>query len=179
MTAALAPARLAPVPAPTVSPRPVRLRPAPPREPPFDDELPPGGSALGAEATRLPFAEPRAKLPIRPPRPGELPDPAAWGRRLLVGITETIAGRRPILQLAALLTPSVAEGIAGCVDRRGGLGNGHWLAGARVRSVRATQPSADVAELSATVQCGSRVRAVALRLEVRHGRWRCTRLEMG
>jgi hypothetical protein len=174
MTAALAPAAPAPL-----SPRPVRLRPAPPREPPFDDELPPGGSALGAEATRLPFAEPRAKLPMRQPRPGELPDPAAWGRRLLIGITETIAGRRPILQLAALLTPSVAEGVSRCVERRAVGANGHWLARARVRSVRAAQPSADVAELSATVQCGSRVRAVALRLEVRHGRWRCTRLEMG
>jgi hypothetical protein len=48
-----------------------------------------------------------------------------------------------------------------------------------VRSLRVTQPADQVAELSATLQCGPRVRAVALRLEVRHGRWRCTRLEMG
>jgi hypothetical protein len=98
---------------------------------------------------------------------------------LLVGITESAAGLRPLPQLAGLLTPSVAQGIARQVEQRAGAARRHWLAGARVRSLRVTQPADQVAELSATLQCGPRVRAVALRLEVRHGRWRCTRLEMG
>jgi hypothetical protein len=165
----------------TAAPLPVRLRPAPHREPPFDDELAPGTAGLpGPWDARLPFAEPRlAALPSPVSRRGMLPDPGIWGRRLLIGITESAAGLRPLPQLAALLAPSVAEGLARHVGRRGRDGRPHWLAGARVRSVRATQPAEDVAEISATLQCGPRVRAVALRLDVRHGRWRCTRLEIG
>jgi hypothetical protein len=175
MTALLAPAAL-----PAALPQPVRLRPAPRREPPFDDEVPAGGSAApGTLATRLPFTEPRPHRPPAPTRPGVLPDPAAWGRRLLIGITESAAGRRPLAQLVALLTPSVAQGIGRHVEHRAAPGGRHWLAAARVRSVRAAQPADEIAEVSATLQSGPRVHAVALRLEVRHGRWCCTRLELG
>jgi hypothetical protein len=45
--------------------------------------------------------------------------------------------------------------------------------------VRASEPSDGVAELCATVDVGGRVRALALRLEEQHGRWRCTRLQLG
>jgi hypothetical protein len=45
--------------------------------------------------------------------------------------------------------------------------------------MRASEPVDNVAELSATVRVGERVRAVAMRLEVRHGRWCCTRLMLG
>jgi hypothetical protein len=48
-----------------------------------------------------------------------------------------------------------------------------------VRTVRASRPSENVAELSATVGVDDRVRAVAMRLEVRHGRWCCTKLVLG
>jgi len=48
-----------------------------------------------------------------------------------------------------------------------------------VRTGHASSPSEGVAELSATLQAGPRVRAIALRLEARHGRWRCTRLQLG
>ena len=58
-------------------------------------------------------------------------------------------------------------------------GRPHWTHAATVRSVRACEPADDVAELSATVHAGQRVRAVAMRLEVRHGRWCCTRLVLG
>jgi hypothetical protein len=50
---------------------------------------------------------------------------------------------------------------------------------ANVRTVRSSQPSENVAELSATVGVGERVRAIAMRLEVRHGRWCCTKLMLG
>jgi hypothetical protein len=48
-----------------------------------------------------------------------------------------------------------------------------------VGSVRASEPADGIAELSATLRHGPRVRAVAMRLEVRHGRWCCTRLMLG
>jgi hypothetical protein len=41
------------------------------------------------------------------------------------------------------------------------------------------QPCRGIAEISATVQVGSRVRALALRIERRHDRWRCTRIQLG
>jgi hypothetical protein len=175
MTAALAPV------CPPSAPWHVRLRPAPRREPPFDDEVEPGGQPwFGMQPDRLPFADPRpTAAPVVAVRPGVLPNPSGWGRRLLIGITESAAGQRPLAQLSALLTPSVAQGLGRHVDFRCRDGRRHWLASARVRSVRSTQPADNVAEVSATLQCGPRVRAVALRLEVRHGRWRCTRLEIG
>jgi hypothetical protein len=176
MTAALA---RTDVPA-TPSPRPVRLRPAPSREPPFDDELPAASRLAPRWAARLPFEEPRRALrPLAAAAEGALPDPGRWTRRLLIGLTETAAGRRPMAQLAAMLTPSVSTSLGQDLDVRARNGRRHWLASARVRSVRATRPADEVAELSATLQCGPRVRAAALRLEVRHGCWRCTRLQLG
>lgn len=166
---------------PTTQPD-VVIRPAPRREPPLDDELPTAPGAPGRYDCRLPFAEPPRAVPVWRPligRPRSLPDPAPWGRRLLVGMIETAAGRRPLHQLAALLSPSVSRGIGADFERAARRGTPHWLHGAGVRTVRATEPVAGVAELCATVECGRRVRAVAMRLEEQHGRWRCTRLQLG
>jgi hypothetical protein len=173
MTAALAPAP------PTA--RPVVIRPAPRREPPFDDELP-DGPRPGPYDRRLPF-EPAPVRPrvwrARPPRPSGLPDPASWGRRLLVGLIETAAGRRPLHQLAGLLSPSVSRGIGADFERAAQAGTPHWLHRATVRSLRVSEPAIGVAELCATLETGRRVRALALRLERHHGRWCCTRLQLG
>lgn len=164
-----------------MSAEPVVVRPAPPRDPPFDDELPAFAPAPGPHDQRLPFEV----APVRPVwrpiprRPSGLPDPGQWGRRLLVGLIETAAGRRPLAQLAALLSPSVSRGLGADFERAAQLGERHWLHRASVRSLRATEPADGVAEISATVQAGARVRAVALRLESYHGRWRCTRLQLG
>jgi hypothetical protein len=160
--------------------RTITVRPAPRREPPFDDECP--DAAAGPLDQPLPFARP-ARHPVRrlppvAPRTA-LPDPAAWGQRLLIGVIETAGGRRPLAQLAALLSRSVAAGLGGDFERAAQRGRPHWTHAARVRSVRASQPAEGVAELSATLQAGSRVRAVAMRLEARHGRWCCTRLLLG
>jgi len=168
------------------SPRPRRhvsfVRPAPLREPPFDDEVqPPHLRPVGPLDRRLPFEEVRG---ARVPQPGPvlaptLPDPVGWGRRLLIGIIETAGGRRPLQQLAALLSPAVATGLGADFERAAQLNAPHWTHAATVRSVHACVPAEGVAELNATVQAGRRVRAVALRLEERDGRWRCTRLQLG
>lgn len=174
MTAAVARDTAAPA-------RRVVVRPAPRREPPFDDELPPGYVPPGPYEQRLPFDLPPRVPAWRPPkpRPRNLPDPEFWGRRLLIGMIETAAGRRPLAQLAALLNPSVTRGLGGDFERAARRGTPHWLHRAGVRSVRATEPAEGIAELCATVETGNRVRAVAMRLEERQGRWRCTRLQLG
>jgi hypothetical protein len=158
---------------------PVVIRPAPRREPPFDDEL--TGSSHAPFDRPLPFdrsAQPPVWLPGRP-RFSELPDPAPWGRRLLIGMIETAGGHRPTQQLAALLSPAVHRGLCSDFERERREGPGHWLCRASVRTVRASEPTDGVAELCATVEAAGRVRAIALRLEAQHGRWRCTRVQLG
>jgi hypothetical protein len=160
--------------------RTVVIRPAPRREPPFDDER--DDSCPYAPFDRaLPFEPaPRPAVWLPPaPRPSALPDPTRWTRRLLIGMVETAGGHRPVAQLSGLLSPSVHRGL--CADfERGRLGGSpHWLHRASVRSVRGCEPSDGVAELCATVEVCGRVRAIALRLDEHYGRWRCTRLQLG
>lgn len=159
----------------------ILVRPAPRREPPFDDELD-ESLAPGPLDRPLPFDEWRPRRrPLRavPPPRRALPDPATWGRRLLIGIVETAAGKRPLHQLSALLSPGVAHGLGADFERAAKLGSPHWTHAATIRSVRASEPADGVAELSATLRQGKRVHAVAMRLEIRHGRWSCTRLMLG
>jgi hypothetical protein len=155
------------------------VRPAPRREPPFDDELPELARVTSYDRP-LPF-EPVHRPPVQmaPPLRTGLPDPARWSRRLLIGIIETAGGRRPLNQLTALLSPSVAHGLRSDFERAAVRGRPHWTATAAIGSIRACEPAENVAELSATVRAGTRVRAIAIRLEARHGRWCCTRLVLG
>lgn len=165
--------------APAPRPR-VVLRPAPHREPPFDDELTEQTTARPYDRV-LPFARP-ATGPQPAPlslRPHGLPEPTVWTRRLLIGLIESADGRRPLHQLASLLTPSIGRGIGAEFDRDAAIGTPHWLHSAAVVSVRGCEPAHGVAELCAAVRTGGRVRAIALRLEEHRGRWRCTRLQLG
>jgi hypothetical protein len=160
----------------------LRIRPAPRRDPPFDDEVPVALRAqVGPHDRQLPFDTGRPE-PVEAARPTanvELPDPAGWARRLLVGVVETAAGRRPLQQLTSLLSASVAYGLRADFERCAQNGRRHWIGAAVIRSVRASEPADRVAELSATLLVDGRVRAVALRLEARDGRWLCTRLQLG
>jgi hypothetical protein len=163
--------------------RALTVRPAPRREPPFDDEIPPRHLyAVGPLDQQLPFEPASPRDQAMPPRTvlrTDLPDPAMWGRRLLIGIIETAGGRRPLQQLAALLSHSVAQGLGADFERAAQRRRPHWTHAAAVRSVRSCEPAEGVAELCATLQIGARVRAVALRLEAHNNRWRCTRLQLG
>ena len=178
-TAPAAPPELAPPPAARRPDLRVVVRPAPHREPPFDDELA-DAPVVSTFDRRLPF--PAAGGPgavIRPPRRGHLPEPGSWGRRLLVGLIEAAEGRRQLSQLSALLSFAVCRGLGADFERAAQCGRPHWLHRAAIRSVRASEPADGVAELSATLETGRRVRAVAMRLEQQQGRWRCTRLQLG
>jgi hypothetical protein len=160
------------------------VRPAPRREPPFDDEIADDTVVPGRHDRPLPFARARrrrANLPAPEPSPlrAVLPDPAMWGQRLLIGIIEAAGGRRPVNQLTTLLSPAVAYGLRSELEHAERLKKRHWTHRAVVRSVRSSEPAEQVAELCATVRVGERVRAIAMRLEVRHSRWCCTKLVLG
>lgn len=176
MTAALA----VPTTTPQEAPRAATIRPAPRREPPFDDELVrPRLCLIRGRDQELPFPEDGQAAVERQVHHENLPDPAVWGRRLLIGLAETAAGRRPLNQVAALLAPAVYRGIGMEFERAGVRGTRHWLHSMLVRNVRVSEPSEGVAELCATVQTKGRVRAVALRLDAHQGRWRCSSLQLG
>jgi hypothetical protein len=164
----------------TATPILMTIRPAPRREPLFDDELPANVVRLTRYDRPLPFDRPSVpeSISIRPVADPDLPDPTRWASSMLIGIIETANGRRPARQLGHMFTATIAARVlADLTTRRGG--RPHWLHAASIRSVRAMQPCPGVAEISATLTVASRVRAVALRVERRHDQWRCTRLHLG
>ena len=169
------------------------VRPAPPREPPFDDELPARHLVVvGPWDRTLPFAlEPtprrvtsRADLgsgsgstpPARPER-AALVDPAGFSRRLAVAIIEVVTGRRSATQLRRLTGPAVQAGLARDAGRITRLGTA--TKPATIHSVHVAEPADGVAEVAVIVQVGARFRALALRLEADGGNWRCVRLHIG
>lgn len=158
----------------------IRVRSAPRREPPFDDELDPSAVHALRSDQPLPFATESAPIVMRKPRAGApLPDPALSARSLLIGLVEAAAGKRPMRQLNDHLTLGVSCGLRDDFDREARLGRRHWLHRATVRSMHTSEPSRGVAEIAVTLGVGTRVRAAALRFEFRHDRWRCTRFQLG
>ena len=167
------------------------LRPAPRREPPFDDELlerhlslvgpldqPLPFEALGANAPsamRL-RAEPDP-FAARPTGRHELPEPAVLARRLVIGMIETATGRRSASQLRHHTSPTVQAGLARDAGRISRLGTARRPAS--LLSLHVTETADGVAEVAAVLRVGDRFRALALRLEGLDGRWRCVRLQIG
>ncbi|MCL2780819.1 MAG: Rv3235 family protein [Actinomycetia bacterium] len=167
--------------------RKITVRPAPRREPPFDDEL----SAhelhlIGPYDQPLPFVslarpsltEELDPFAAQPTGRGDLPDPTAFARRLLVATLEVLSGRRPMHQLTPHMTYGVYSGLTGNLERPER--SHHWREHrSRLHSVRLCEPADGVAELSAVITLGRRYHAAALRLEGIDGRWRCVYLKFG
>lgn len=103
-------------------------------------------------------------------------DPAIWASQLVAGILEVLAGARSVSQLAMLLSPEVYGVINAHAQRLAKLAPRHRPL---VRSVRVCMPTDDVAEAAVVIQGAKRSRAIALRLEVQHGRWRATAIVFG
>lgn len=179
--------------APAASARSWRVRPAPIREPHFDDEQPFRHlSIVSGSAPTLPFrttdSEPAVAVgrsPVvapdffdrQPTSRRQLPDVERFGRQLFTGLLEVLAGRRSASQLAPLTSAGIYAGIV-----RDALGNDRLgCAGRRptLQSMRVSEPADGVAELSAVVRIGPRCRALAARVEGLDGRWRCVRLQLG
>jgi hypothetical protein len=173
---------------PRPSTRPVTIRQAPTREPPYDDERGderddhrhhsgPMQPALPFEIWPHRLSRPRSWSAVRPTGRGALPDPVLWSRRLVVALLEVRAGRRPLAQLAPHLSPSVLAGLAEARLR------GRWSTPqpGTLRTLRGCEPVDGVAEIAAVVELedGGRCQALAARLESLDNRWRCVRLQFG
>lgn len=102
-----------------------------------------------------------------------------WAAQFIQAALEVAAGARPGGQLARWAT----EDVCGALLRRGVLttARAHTARIPRrtVVSSRASCPRPGVAEASAVITDGRRMRAVALRMESRQGRWRVTALQIG
>jgi hypothetical protein len=155
----------------------LRVVPAPPCAPPYDDE--PGGVPLlrlvvpPAEPFELDesawFTEDRTPT-------AELPDARAFAALLLQGLVEVLAGARPLgqlrLQTSVELYAELAERLQGGRHRAGGRPQPRC-----VGRVHTQERPEGVVEACATVLARGRLAAVALRLEGFGGRWVCTDLE--
>ncbi|BEP14699.1 hypothetical protein acdb102_30100 [Acidothermaceae bacterium B102] len=173
-------------------------------EPPYDDES--GGSsmttgslalALSLTAPSLPplrlldggrtddlttaaeEAEDRGVRAVTRTPCSELPPARVFGARLVQHLSEVTAGERPLVQLAPYLSRAVYHRLerqfATTIRGTGAAGSNNR---ANVRSVHVCEPSDGVAELAAVVRRGSRMAAIALRLEGVDGRWQCTALQL-
>jgi uncharacterized protein DUF6459 len=173
-------------------PAPLRWLPIPDTEPPPEPPLEPyAGRVHAAGPAQLTLAlttvtsagpEPEVHRPFgsfepRPTATAELPDPAAWARRMAQAVVEVLSGVRPAAQLVRWTTFEVYSGL----QRRCAPAASRSAPSRRavVRTVRVCLPADGVAEASAVVVARGRVQAVALRLEGLDGRWRMTALELG
>ncbi|HEX3824989.1 MAG TPA: Rv3235 family protein [Mycobacteriales bacterium] len=107
-----------------------------------------------------------------------LPDPRPLTGRLAQAIAEVLAGARPASQLSGHATHHVIRQLernAGRLSLRGGVVQRRPIIG----SVHLAAPCEGVIEACAVIVTGSRMRALALRLEAVRGQWRCTAISIG
>jgi hypothetical protein len=164
---------------------PIRIRPAPRREPLFDDEIEAGPRLRLVDSElqpRLPFADlipvPERRPAACPPRRRPAPPAAGrFGHTLVQGIVEVLNGLRPATQLNGHLSPAIQAAL-----QRGATELARFRGAGRaptVRSVHVSAPAEGTAEISAVVDVSGRCRAIAARIELRHDRWRCVALQLG
>lgn len=165
----------------------LRVLPAPRTEPvPEGPDW--GGTPARAEAP--PYVQAHLPVDLRPgpdddaffgPQPTatpDLPDAAAWARRMVQALLETYDGTRRADQLSRWVTPDIRERARrrGLLARRRGRRTNRPPV---VRSVHPTFPADGVCEVSAVVWAEGKARAVALRMSGLDGRWLITALEVG
>lgn len=114
----------------------------------------------------------------QPTRRDDLPDPRDWAAHIAQALVEVMGGARPAPQLLRWTTPEVYAVVA----RRAAVSARRGMPPTRrtvVRSLRVCEPADGVAEASAVVVDGGRVRALAMRLVGLDGRWRVEALQVG
>ncbi|WP_091348453.1 Rv3235 family protein [Micromonospora rhizosphaerae] len=185
---------------------PVRLRPAPPIDPPFADEGDPW-FRLSPDQLTLDLFDPRRRDPGRPagrhvdvrPTPtgpgrhGSAPPPSALvtatpeaaraAHRFVRTCLEILNGYRPPGQLRPLSHPGsateVAAQLARAAQRVGPVRRRSTRPTAQLRRLRVCEPRAGAVEAAAVLAGPAGASwAMALRLEHRRGSWLCTTLQV-
>jgi hypothetical protein len=144
----------------------------------------PFGAVQGTLALDLrsaPAAQPALYAVPEPEEPGDA-ELRVWSARFAQAVVEVAGGDRPLPQLLRWTSARVyAE-----LGRRTRIMAQHRPVGPRtrvirpqVRSVHLCRPTPASAEISVHVRYGQRSRALAARLEHRHGHWTCTALVIG
>ncbi|NHN54546.1 3-hydroxyacyl-CoA dehydrogenase [Calidifontibacter sp. DB0510] len=108
----------------------------------------------------------------------DLPDPAIWAHRLVLGVLECFAGVRSPAQLSRWVTLELRERIQrghAAAVRRGA----RPLHPPKIRRLRVTEPADGVAEVTVVAISHGRPHAIAMRMSGVDGRWLVTALELG
>lgn len=167
---------------PLPDPAAVRLCLVPDSAPPYDDEVPAGTAAMPETARSPATGRPRTDGPgTGRPVAGDGSAPG-WQSRFAQVLAETLAGSRPPRQIQPWTTQQAREHIQRLGPRMTSVQR------PRVRRVITYRPASDVMEMAVVVGFGSRVRALAVRLERSAvsppassgepaGRWVCTAVE--
>lgn len=115
----------------------------------------------------------------------QLPDAAQWAAHVGQALVEVMRGSRTATQVLRWTSPEVYTAVArraAAQSRRATRvhrGGSDTARRVQVRTSRVSLPREDVAEASLVLLDGQRVRALALRLEGRDGRWVVTALQIG
>jgi hypothetical protein len=150
-----------------------------------EDDSPPSPVAGLSRAARRSVLQLRRSSPARRIAAGSprtqrelLPDPQQATERLAQAIAEVLAGARGAGQLSELATLDVLRQLARGAGRLGAR-DGSLPQRPIVGSVHLSEPCDGVVEACAVINTGSRMRALALRLEGIDGQWRCTVMRLG
>jgi hypothetical protein len=150
---------------------PVR-RPSPIRLIPYGGRVPAGIAVHGSLALALDSSPPPGHTPrpvlgvVREGRPGPRPE----ARLIAQLVLDVLTGARPYHQLAGRTTPALFERLESLTARLS------VPSTPRLGTVRVYEPEPGVAEVTAVATIGTRVQALALRLE-HDRRWRCAAIE--
>lgn len=119
----------------------------------------------------------------QPTRACDLPDPAQWAAHIAQALVEVMHGVRPPSQVMRWSTPEVYAVVARrgsrAARRAAGQRGPRTAHRTRVTKVLICEPADDVIEASVVLIDGERVRALALRLIGRDGRWVVEALQIG
>jgi len=106
------------------------------------------------------------------------PEPESTARALGLCVAEVLTGAREVDSIARWISDDVQRHLqqraAVAAHARGSGQRARGRPVLRVGSVRVCRPADGVAEATVIVHTRSHARAVAMRLETRHGRWQAT-----
>jgi hypothetical protein len=170
-----------------VESRRLRLLPPPRVDGPYDDEAPEPAPPLVDGSLALSFPPPcRVTVPLRLVPPADcgprltdaVPDARRISLRLARALAEVLAGARPPQQLCDVASLEVMQQLERNAGRMHGPRSGPAVQ-PRVLSVHVGEPGPGIAEACAVVDTGPRRRALAFRVEMVRGHWRCTAVHIG